>query len=427
MGIINKFYTLFWMLYFPFCLAFYDQVNDYIDEFLTLGLVVFTWALYRKWSNKTAKEELYLYVVIMVFYLVWAHVIKNNTSAAALLDFQQQVRPYLIFYCTWQLAPLFTKKQKKWVLFMMLMVYVVYFYRLFSGGISISFERENSPVIGQMALMFGMFYYLSSKKSRINTWITLAIVTFGLLTGKSKFFGEYVVFVAIFYFLKGKIRQITSLKRITQLALLVLAVLYFTWEKFNVYYVEGFDEERTEDMRARPATYKTAMTIIFKDNIPFGSGLGTFATNAASVHYSPLYYKYGLSEIWGLNPKMRGFIADAFYPTLAEFGIVGVLLFILFWMRRWRSVKMIMDDRYYKVALMCMMCLALESVADTSYLSGKGMGYFMLLGICIGTLKYQPKEIAQHESNDGGLCEGEQGRSGDGHPDPGVAARVERV
>ena len=27
------------------------------------------------------------------------------------------------------------------------------------------------------------------------------------------------------------------------------------------------------------------------------------------------------------------------------------------------------------------MALALESVADTSYLSGKGMGYFMLLGI----------------------------------------------
>lgn len=90
-------------------------------------------------------------------------------------------------------------------------------------------------------------------------------------------------------------------------------------------------------------------------------------------------------------------------------------------------MKMIMDDRYYKVALMCMMCLALESVADTSYLSGKGMGYFMLLGICMGTIKYQPKEFDQHESDDGRLRKGERGRSGDSHPDPGVAARVERV
>ena len=70
---------------------------------------------------------------------------------------------------------------------------------------------------------------------------------------------------------------------------------------------------------------------------------------------------------------------------------MGVILFIVFWVRRWRNVKEIMDDRYYKVALMCMMCLALESVADTSYLSGKGMGFFMLLGMCLGSIKYQPK------------------------------------
>ena len=427
MGIINKFYTLFWMLYFPLCLAFYDLVTDYVDEFLTLGLVLFTLALYRKWSNKVAQEELFLYVAIMGFYLVWAYGIKTNSFDAALMDFQQQVRPYLAFYCTWQLAPIFKKEQKKRILWVMLIAYIIYLFRLFSSGISVVLGQENSPVIGQMAMMLGMIYYMLSKKNQRNKWIALAIVTSGLLTGKSKFFGEYVAFVAIFYFLRGKIRRITSLKRITQLTLLIIAVLYFTWAKFNVYYIEGFEAEKTETMMARPATYKTAMTIIFKDYIPFGSGLGSFATNAARVHFSPLYYRYNLTGIWGLSPKFSGFIADAFYPTLAEFGIVGVLLFVWFWMRRWKNVKMIMDDRYYKVALMCMMCLALESVADTSYLSGKGMGYFMLLGICIGTIKYQPKEITQNESNDGRLREGERGRSGDGHPDPGVAARVERV
>ena len=415
------------MLYFPLCLAFYDRVNDYVDEFLTLGLVVFTLALYRKWNNKDAKEELFLYVAIMVFFLVWAYGIKTNSFEAALLDFQQQVRPYLVFYCTWQLAPIFTKEQKKYILWVMLIAYIVYLFRLFSGGISIVLGQENSPVIGQMAMVFGMFYYISSNKNRKNTWIAFAIVTSGLLTGKSKFFGEYVVFVAIFYFLKGKIRQVTSLKRVTQLVLLVLAVLYFTWTKFNVYYIEGFEAENTKEMMARPATYKTAMTIIFKDYIPFGSGLGSFATNAARKHYSPLYFKYNLSEIWGLSPDFNSFIADAFYPTLAEFGIVGVILFVWFWIRRWRCMKMIMDDRYYKVALMSMMCLALESVADTSYLSGKGMGFFMLLGICIGTVNYQPKYIEQDESNDGGLRKAERGRSSDGHTDDGIDARMEGI
>ena len=74
------------------------------------------------------------------------------------------------------------------------------------------------------------------------------------------------------------------------------------------------------------------------------------------------------------------FLADTFYPVLAEYGIVGVFLFLWFWKRRlWAIQKLPL--KYYKVGVMAFMALALESVADTSYLSGKGMGYFMLLGI----------------------------------------------
>ena len=37
----------------------------------------------------------------------------------------------------------------------------------------------------------------------------------------------------------------------------------------------------------------------------------------------------------------------------------------------------------YKIAFMCMLALFLEGTADTSYLSGKGMGYFMLLAMAL--------------------------------------------
>lgn len=139
---------------------------------------------------------------------------------------------------------------------------------------------------------------------------------------------------------------------------------------------------------ARPESYKTAATIIFKDYIPFGSGLGTFATNAAAEYYSPLYYKYNLSNVWGLSPDFNVFVADAFYPTLAEFGLVGLFFFFIFWKRRLLAVLRLPDDRYYKVGLMCIAALALESTADTSYLSGKGMGYFMLLALCLTTTQF---------------------------------------
>jgi hypothetical protein len=168
-----------------------------------------------------------------------------------------------------------------------------------------------------------------------------------------------------------------------QVGVLITAIVFFTWYKFNAYYVEGFQEEDTSQMMARPATYITAGTIIFKDYIPFGSGLGTFSTHAAAVYYSPLYHKYNMDMIWGLFPENPMFLADAFFPTLAEFGMVGVFFFIWFWVRRYKAINKIDDLLMYKIALMCMLALFLEGTADTSYLSGKGMGYFMLLAMAL--------------------------------------------
>ena len=36
---------------------------------------------------------------------------------------------------------------------------------------------------------------------------------------------------------------------------------------------------------------------------------------------------------------------------------------------------------------MCILALALESTADSSYLSGKGMGYFMILALCLNSAR----------------------------------------
>ena len=134
---------------------------------------------------------------------------------------------------------------------------------------------------------------------------------------------------------------------------------------------------------------------MFHDYIPFGSGLGSFGTAAAAKEYSPLYFKYRLNDIWGLDPINPMFLADAFYPTLAEYGIVGLLLFLIFWKRRlWESNK-IPDLASYRMALMALLALALESTADSSYLSGKGMGYFMILAVCLNSGKRLSNKMMQ--------------------------------
>lgn len=89
-----------------------------------------------------------------------------------------------------------------------------------------------------------------------------------------------------------------------------------------------------------------------------------------------------MNEVWGLS-EGGGFICDAYYPTLAQFGIVGVFFFCWFWKRRLGAFNQIVDMRYYRVAMLTFCCLAIEQTADSSWLSGKGMGYCMLIALCL--------------------------------------------
>ena len=392
----NNFYTWFWIAYFPLCMAFYKMswVPNWVDEAMTLLLLGFTALKFRQSKENSIKNEIWVYIGIMLLYLVYSYIRRVNIIPSVFLDFQQQVRPYVVFYCTWLLAPRFTRKQQNYILWGMYATIGLY---LLYGG-----RRSEDVVIGQLCLNCALIYYLFKPQARRNAIICILIATLGLLSSKSKYYGEYVVLIAIIYFLKDRLK-VNSLKTGTYVAVLAMVIIYFTWEKFNAYYVQGFDSESVDYRLARPETYKTAMTIIFKDYMPLGSGLGTFATNAAAEYYSPLYYKYNLSNVWGLSPEFNVFMADTYYPTLAEYGIVGVFLFLWFWKRRlWAIQKLPL--KYYKVGAMAFMALALESVADTSYLSGKGMGYFMLLGIVmsVGTqIENEKKKIGVNVNDNG--------------------------
>jgi len=386
MKAIAKFYTWFWIIYFPVCIAFTVAVNfDWSDEILTALLLMYAVVKQRYLvKDRSRWTEIRIYILLMAFYLLYSLGIHVTTTRGAMLDLLQQVRPYFVFYLTWVLAPQFTNLQKKRIKWVMLLSFVSYLLAFIfkpslvdpyaAGG-----SRE-SAALGQLALCCAMIYYLFSKQSKWNRNIALFIMLVGLVSGKSKYFGECVCFIALVVFVKSKIK-FGSPATLVKVALLASVVIFFTWTKFNAYYVEGFEQDAEE--MARPASYRTGLQIMFHDYIPFGSGLGSFGTAAAAKEYSPLYFKYGLNNVWGLDPENPMFLADTFYPTLAEFGIFGLFFFLWFWKRRLQEANRIPDIVYYRMALMCILALALESTADSSYLSGKGMGYFMILAVCL--------------------------------------------
>lgn len=389
MRAIAKFYTWFWIIYFPVCIAFTNVVNfDWSDEILTVALLGYAFMKQRFLvKDKGRTTEINIYIGLMIFYLVYSLLIQVTTFRGVYLDLLQQLRPYAVFYLTWIMAPEFTPKQKKrikWVMLLSFFGYLILF--KIKPSVVTPYGGEESAALGQIALCCAMIYYLFSKQTKRNRNIAILIMLLGLISGKSKYFGECVVFITLMMFVKSKI-NFTSVSTLLKVAALGCVVIFFTWTKFNAYYVEGFQSDAAE--MARPLTYETGMEIMFKDYIPFGSGLGSFGTAAAAKEYSPLYYDYQLNNVWGLTPENPIFLADAFYPTLAEFGIGGLFFFLWFWKRRLWECNKIPNIVYYRMALMAILALALESTADSSYLSGKGMGYFMVLALCLNSGRQQ--------------------------------------
>lgn len=372
---IARFFTLYWIVYFPTCIAYNDLPGfSSIDEVMTIVLFLYTITKFgSRYTNRKPWSEFFVCISIMAFYVGYSLMFGANVAESVWIDLMQEIRPYTIIFCTWILNPQFTKKQKKWMLATMVVTLASW---IFYHPESLQSENAEFPVLGQLAICTGMAWYLLTEPIKRNKYIALALVLTGMIAPKFKFMGEVVCFIAFVFFLKKRL-NFRSPKTMIYCAIVVAIILTVTWTRFDGYYVSGL----SNDELARPMTYKTSLKILY-DYFPFGSGMGSFACNGAWKYYSPLYYKYKLNDIWGLD-EGGGFICDAYYPTLAQFGIVGVFFFLWFWKRRMSAVNVIVDMRYYRVAMITICCLAIEQTADSSWLSGKGMGYCMLLALCL--------------------------------------------
>ena len=384
---IARFFSLYWIIYFPTCIAYNDLPGfSSFDEAMTVLLFVYTLWMYsnNRSINRRPWKEFMVCIGLIAFYTVYSLFFGANVAGSVWIDLMQEIRPYTIIFCTWILNPRFTKKQKKWMLGTM--VLTLFSWILYHPA---TFESQNAefPVLGQLAICTGMSWYLFTKATKRNRNIALLLVFTGMLAPKFKFIGEVVCFIAFVFFIKKRL-NFKSPKTMIYVALVIAIILMLTWTRFDAYYVSGLQNEEL----ARPMTYKTSLRILW-DYLPFGSGMGSFACNGAWQHYSPLYFKYNLDGIWGLSPNAGGFICDAYYPTLAQFGFVGVFFFCWFWKRRLAAFDIIADMRYYRVAMITFCCLAIEQTADSSWLSGKGMGYCMLIALCLNANRNAMEQI----------------------------------
>ena len=87
-NLVSKFFTFFWILYIPTCILFYRRLSDYIDEFMSLTLILFALANWKiKRNNTKIKNELKAYIGIMIAYVLYSFLVKINTTEAIFFFF----------------------------------------------------------------------------------------------------------------------------------------------------------------------------------------------------------------------------------------------------------------------------------------------------------------------------------------------------
>lgn len=369
-----------------------------IDELC--GIVLFVMFLYYVFHTSDWRiNKIFIYIIgIFIFYLIYSILINSNTKKAILVDFIIQLKPYIAFFCVYQIRPLFSKKQNTllnqicllcWVLlapFGILSMFYPNILKLISGHPS-----NYASAIAALALV----YLYTSNNSNKEKVIFICMLAVGLFSARSKFYGFFVLSVfSILFFSNAKNLKFNLKNSIIALIMIGIIILVAK-EKIELYFLQGISSNSEKDYIARFALYATSFTI-FKDYFPFGSGLATFGTHASGAYYSNIYKEYEIDGIWGLSKHYPYFISDTYYPSLAQFGVVGAFLFIVFWIylckKAYNYFKDTYDSKLTTIVIIISGYFAIENIADATFTSNRGLFFMMFMGLVFSNMTHNRKQ-----------------------------------
>lgn len=296
----------------------------------------------------------------------------NRNIYAICLDAFQQFKPFIMFYAVYMLwqKPLTLFQNKFLSKLALFLAFISFMIILISGDNHAFFGHPGNYSCSILCFAIIHYFFTKGKKPKE----TFLIMLFGIIGGRSKMFGEVVLVGYILLALKKKIKF--NLKYILVFCILLIGIIFVAREKITLY-LYGNDISSTDDM-ARTLFY-TNMPYLLFHYFPFGSGLASYATWFSGVYYSPLYAKLGMDSVYGMTSDFYDFVADTYFPSLAEFGVLGIFLFILFWFKRYKVLQPI--NYYYKMKLIILGVLVIESTASPFIVSAAGLIPMLVLAI----------------------------------------------
>ncbi len=378
----NNLFFYFLLFGYIFGVLLYNSSDTfkYVDEIMALFLVLFTGIIV--WERKRIMDLYPLLILggIFIFYTIYSFAINSNTAQAIIKDLLIQIKPFLGFFCAYLLAPQLTQKQKRFIVIVCL---IAGCFLLF-----INATNQIYPVFGHVsrfataAIVTALLFLYCSSLSWSDIIVFIVLLSIGFLSTRSKFYGFWAitVFFIIYNKVGGEIKF--NLKSIIVIGGIIIVALLLSWQKIMLYYINGSMSSGVT--WSRSAMMFTSFLII-KDYFPFGTGLASFGTLASGEYYSKTYKEYGLDSLWGISKDKPDFIADAFYPELAQFGIIGVILYWGFWIYLLKCVIKTQRSqrKQFIIVILAFVFFAIEGFGDATFTHNRGLFVLILMGMVL--------------------------------------------
>lgn len=377
-------YTLFAQILAPVIFKGADELG----VLLMVLLIALDLAINRSFKRYAG---LFCVIGIMASYAVYSIVFLNyNTTKAIALDFIIELKPFVAFFVGYSLAPKF-KPWERQVLKGATRTITLILVFLFAARLH-TVVLFHVAYFGSLIFMCFLLHILGSVRpdgtiSRSDLYCSLAILAVGLLCTRSKYYGEAVIALfLLFVYRPGMFRKI-NMKQVLIVAAVIAAVVAVSWSKFSYYFLTGnsdtFDADVVQSF-ARPALLG-GMFLILCDHPFLGTGLASYATYASSpsVNYSLVYAEYDLNKVFGLSEQYYSFICDIFYASMAQFGFVGIILFIYFFIWVYQKLRLVLhnENRYYfMVGVLTIVYVIIENVGGTFFTQSGGLLSMIILG-----------------------------------------------
>lgn len=209
-------------------------------------------------------------------------------------------------------------------------------------------------------------------------------ININLILMASTLRNKAIIFIFIFILLNTiNKKKIIKINRNTKIMLFILGSIGVIFIFSDVISQRILDEST-----ARNILYSKSL-IIAKEHFPLGAGLGTFASYISGKYYSPLYYKYGISNIYGLTSDNFKYVADTFWPQLlSQFGFLGILMFLIILYNIAKMIMNIKDEHIKFSSLLIMIYILISSTSEAIFNTYLGIALFSILAIFIDTDKY---------------------------------------